>query len=57
MFDPISRCQVYNGVAGRYFGRAEDIVDEVSKLFTIEDSVIQKQVDGPEMLNIQLRKK
>lgn len=30
-YDPGSRCIVYSGVAGRYFGRAEDIIKEIEK--------------------------
>ncbi len=30
-YDPESRCMVYSGVAGRYFGRAEDIIKEIEK--------------------------
>lgn len=31
MYDPESRCTIHGGVAGRYFGRAEDIIKEIEK--------------------------
>ncbi|MBU4486626.1 MAG: class I SAM-dependent methyltransferase [Candidatus Delongbacteria bacterium] len=28
VFDPVSKCMIRNGIAGRYIGRAEDILEE-----------------------------
>jgi len=32
IYDPESRCTIHGGVAGRYFGRAEDILKEIEEI-------------------------
>lgn len=31
MYDPVSRCTMHGDIAGRYFGRPEDIINEIEK--------------------------
>jgi hypothetical protein len=54
MWDPVMRCQVYNGIAGRYFGLAEDILAEVvSAGFKIRQVEVHKEPEGWDMIEIQ----
>jgi len=44
MWDPESRCQVFEGVAGRYFGRQEDLIKEVEAAgFSLLEQKVESQ--------------
>jgi SAM-dependent methyltransferase len=53
MWDPISRCQVYDGIAGRYFGLPGDIVAEIenSRMTVLQNRVFHYP-DGWRMLEV-----
>jgi SAM-dependent methyltransferase len=53
MWDPVTRCQVHNGVAGRYFGIPKNITAEITSVgFKIIQSDIQVQPDGWQMIEV-----
>lgn len=53
MFDPASRCQVHNGVAGRYFGLPTSILSEITESgLQIATHSIQDQKEGGQLLNV-----
>lgn len=47
-FDPVTRCMVRDGVAGRYIGLAEDILKEISSSgFAVKSSEVSVDVSYP----------
>ena len=56
-WDPVSRCQVHGGVAGRYFGLAEDILKEFeSEHLKISSDRVFQYPNGWNMLEVVARK-
>lgn len=56
MFDPVSRCQVHNGLAGRYYGLEGSIQDEISTELEIDSLKVTKQKEDGDMLNVFAKK-
>jgi SAM-dependent methyltransferase len=58
MWDQKSRCQIHNGIAGRYFGVAENILDEIiSAGFFLEKHRVFRYPNQWEMLEVVAVKK
>lgn len=57
MWNVHTRCQVYNGVAGRYFGLPSKIIEEVSAAgFNTLSTAISRQQQGWNMLEVLAQK-
>lgn len=58
MWDEKSRCQIHNGVAGRYFGKPGDILGEIEAAgFFLEENRTFTYPNGWEMLEVVAKKK
>ncbi len=56
-FDPVTRCQAFNGIAYRYWGQPEDILAEVRGAgLEIVGWQINPSADAEDMLRIDARK-
>jgi hypothetical protein len=54
-FDPQTRCLIRNGIAGRYYGKPEDILEEIREPgFSVHDWHIHcdPQTNQPELFLI-----
>lgn len=53
MFDPASRCQVHDGIAGRYFGLSDSILNEITESgLQIAAHSSEDQEEGGQLLNV-----